>query len=284
MIWTRLWQYYWMILSINNQLSKSTSFTTASSLPSFETIATNTAPFEYSTRRNNQKRRPHHRRSSNHQELYHYVIIAIKLSPYFLCVRANHPPTNNNTFIPAECSISHIKQQQQRILISFQQQQQQQRIPLRPSMSLSLTHIQRIDASYQMMNAIYIRITIVTATTNITTSTTSRTTAPTNNDRHTVHHNKDTDTHLQQIQMLLLSELKEQYQPKIPDILQIYMSSSSSSQQSIVADDYDYNNILSQPPPQNDISKQNADGERCHRQYHNHLHCLLLVPTMPIKC
>ena len=173
---------------------------------------------------------------------------------------------HNKTVTSIEFSISHIKQQQQRILTSLQQQQQQQqqqRIPLGPSTSLGLTHIQRIDASYQMMNAIYIRITIATTTANSTPSATSRTTATnTNNDRQTTNHNEDTDTHLQQEQMLLLSVLKEQYQPKIPY--------------------YYHRHHKMIYPNGRDCDEQIADGEGCHLQCHNHHHFSLLVPIKPV--
>ena len=163
---------------------------------------------------------------SKRKNSHYYFIIEGTIPPYFTCLQQQQQPPPKQS---ADCSIPLIHHQQHRILTLLQQQPQQQQA------HQNITSIQRIDSSCQITNSIYIRITITVSP------------IGTMNDDH--HHDRHD---------ALLLALKEQYQPNIPDIRQIYLSSSLSpssfvsQQQSTVNDDH------STQPRQRNTRRQRA--------------------------
>ena len=197
--------------------------------------------------------------SNNYNNVYYNdynIIIEGTIPPYFPCIHSQQQQQQQREAHSIECSMAQIQQQQERILTSLQQQ-------LLVSSSLSsfvtnthhtntTTHcppwtilqIQQLDASYQMINAIYLRITL-------TTTTTTTTTNPPDTD---VHRQPPPAQESQEQQRLWLLSILNAHQATpsnhTPDILQIHMSStpSTTTTQSIIENDVQY----IPPQPQSD--------------------------------
>ena len=171
-----------------------------------------------------------HYNNQHHFSNYDYdFIIEGTLPSYFSCIQQNqrnanekkkhtnisitkHPPTSNTH--NNECSVSRIQKQQQHIFTSLQKQRllsyTKSNTTTRSRVNMmKIIHIQRMDASYQIINALYLRITIQMKTAAISQN-------------HHSHHIPSLSE--EDIRIFVM----EQYQTKIYDIQQIYISSSSS--------------------------------------------------------